>query len=377
MVMKYPTSSNIRIEFNCGTAAGKVYIDNVSLIPIDSTSVFVFKPSTGDILKDGSKFTIQWVALGVPKVNLEYSADSCVTWDTLAQNIDNQGTYSWLVPNKSSENCFIRLKNASKDSILGISSRFIINKFGVTVKAGELITNGNFQKNSQGLMSGWTTSLKGGKGQAAVSSDGMYELSITDPGSSMDAIILSQDGGLPMLGGKEYSLSFDAFANGNRSMAVKLIAEGDSLPLFDSTVVLPAVKGELSFKMTAAADALVKLVFCMGGSRASIFMDNVSFYTGPKPMATGAFKPALFPRADAMFIIKPSGKKVGFFIGNASHAVIDIYDLQGSLVRNLSSVTRSILWDGMTMNGAAVSRGTYIAVLHSNAIRTARRFTMK
>jgi hypothetical protein len=371
MVMKFATSSDIRIEFNCGTDVGKVYFDNVSMVEMDSMDVFVFKPFSGDILKAGSRFNIEWLALGAPAITLEYSADSGATWDSIAKNIDNLGAYSWTVPDKSSEKCFIRIKNAAKDSVLGTSGKFQVNKFGVAIRTGELITNGRFTKKLQN----WTTDFKGSKGQANVTSTEMYELSVTEPGSSLGAIVLSQDG-LPMLGGKSYTLSFDAFANGNRSIEVKVFAEGDSLPILDSTVALPTVKGEISFNVTADKDALVKLALCMGGSRANVFLDNISFYTGPKPVV-GAFAPASQQKCAAVTLaVRSSSKGITFIIGKRADGVIGIYDLRGSLVRNLIA-SGNVRWDGKDMHGAAVSRGAYVAVLHSGAVRTARQFVVK
>jgi hypothetical protein len=372
MALKYPTASNIRIEFNCGNGVGKVYIDNVSLIQMDSVDVFVFKPSSGDIVKSGSKFNIEWLALKVTTVNLQYSADSGASWDSIARNVDNLGAYSWTVPEKSSENCFIRLQNTANDSILATSSKFQINKFGVAVKTGELITNGRFINKLQG----WTTTFSGAQGQADVSADGIYELSITEPGSSLKTIELSQ-GSLPMLGGKEYTLSFNAFANGNRSVELKLIAEGDSTPFFDSTLTLPTVTRELSYRITSSKDALVKLAIEMGGSRAGVFIDNISFYTGPKP-AVGAFTTKLSPATgpDGSFTIKPCGRGVCFVVGKIPDGIISIYSIQGSLVRNLPATQRT-LWDGKNAHGAAVARGAYIAMLKSKSIRSLRQFIMK
>jgi hypothetical protein len=371
MGMKQPTASNIRIEFNCGNGPGKIYIDNVSLIQMDSVDVFVFKPSSGDILKSGSKFNIEWLALKVTTVNLQYSTDSGSTWDSIAKNIDNLGAYSWTVPEKSSENCFVRLKNAANDSVLATSSRFQINKFGVAVKTGELVTNGRFVNKLQG----WTTAFNGAQGQANVSS-GTYELSVTEPGSSLKTIELSQ-GGLPMLGGKEYTLSFNAYANGNRSIELKLIPEGDTTPIFDSTLALPTVSTELTYRFTSPKDALVKLAIEMGGSRAGVFIDNISFYTGPKP-TVGVFNITLSRPTgpDGSFAIRLCGRSVYFVVGKMPIGVISIYTIQGSLVRNVP-ITERTLWDGKNAHGAAVARGVYVAMLKSNSIRSIRQFILK
>jgi hypothetical protein len=371
MVMSYPTTATMRIEFNCSNDKGNVYFDNVSLIEMDSSGVYIFKPSSGMILKAGSKFNIEWMAATVTNIDLDFSSDSGAKWDSIVGNIDNLGAYSWLVPDKSSERCLVRIKNAANDSVLGVSTMFQINKFGMIVKSGELIANGAFTNKLQP----WKTDITGtAQGQANIQ-NGMYGISITEPGSSLKSILLSQSG-IPVLGGKEYNLAFEAFANGNRSMAISVFAENDTVPLFDSTFDLPSVKKELDFKFTPSNDALVRVEFEMGGSRASVFLDNVSMYTGPKPVAVADGFARAQISTGLTFGIRPIGKSISFSAGKGLSGSISIYNLKGSLIRNVP-ITESALWDGKNTQGASVSRGAYVAVLRSVGARSVRQFIVR
>ncbi len=371
MIMSYPTATNIRIEFNCGNDKGNVYFDNISLIEMDSTGVYIFKPSSGMILKSGSKFNIEWMAAKVTNIDLDFSADSGATWDSIVNNIDNLGAYSWLVPEKSSEKCLVRIKNATNDSILGVSTAFQINKFGMIVKSGELIGNGDFSNKLQSWKSAFNAPAQG---QTNIQ-NGIFGISVTEPGPDLSSIQLSQSG-LPVLGGKEYNLTFQAFANGNRSMAVAVFAENDTAALFDSTFELPSVKKEIAFKFTPSGDAVVRVEFQMGGSRASVFLDNVSMYTGPKPVSINNPSARSLAPAGVSFGIRPLGKGVSFTAGKGRTGSILIYNLQGSLMRTMP-ISESARWDGKDARGVSVSRGAYVAVLKASGVRSVRQFMMR
>ncbi|MBN1575079.1 MAG: carbohydrate binding domain-containing protein [Chitinispirillaceae bacterium] len=370
IIMKYPTSSNIRIEFNCGNDTGMVYIDNVSLLRMEAAYVFILNPSLGQILKSGSKFNIEWQAVEVPTVDLEYSLDSGETWTMILEEVDNLGLLTWTVPEQSSELCFIRIRNSADDSALGTSAQFQINKFGAAVKTGELIANGTFSNNQQN----WKITSVDAVGQTDFS-DKQFEIDIREPGDSLNAIVLSQ-AGLPVLKGKEYTLSFDVFANGDRSMGIALVAD-DTVRLLDTVVALPTAQHKLSFKFTPEADAIIRLDFLMGGARAGVFIDNVSFYTGPDPSTSGVLAAGYAKAHSDRFTVQPLGAGAVFHTPQDVGGTISIYNLQGMLLRTLQASGRTLFWDGKTCRGVSVARGSYIAALSGRKTRAAARFIIR
>ena len=54
----------------------------------------------------------------IRKVNLYFSVDRGNNWVQIAQNIDNNGQYNWLVPEsiKKSKNCLVKVE--STDSVI-------------------------------------------------------------------------------------------------------------------------------------------------------------------------------------------------------------------------------------------------------------------
>jgi hypothetical protein len=371
IIMKYPTSANIRIEFNCGNDTGKVFIDNVSLVRLENANVFIFNPSLGSILKTGSKYNIEWHAKDVSTIDLEFSSDSMKNWTTIFDGIDNLGVVSWQVPDSSSEKCFIRIRNSMNDSVIGFSSQFVINAFGTPVKTGELVVNGSFANN----MHGWKTSfIDNSQGQASTS-DQIFRLSISQQGVDYSSIVLSQSD-IPVLKDKEYTFSFDAYANGTRSMKVKVILGDDSIASIDTVLVLPSVSKRMEYKFTSPRDAIARLEFHIGGSRASVFLDNVSFYTGklPLPVTTA---PLQF-HAKGRFSAFSSGAGVITFKNcNSANATVAIYSLKGELIQKLASDTKQLHWDGRTISGKHAISGTYIAVLAAPKIQQSCRFLLK
>lgn len=64
-------------------------------------------PNGGEILTAGSEVTIRWSANSTDTVRLEYSPDGGMLWKLISP-IATGGEYNWVVPNDSSDKCFVR-----------------------------------------------------------------------------------------------------------------------------------------------------------------------------------------------------------------------------------------------------------------------------
>ena len=248
-----------------------------------------------------------------------------------------------------------------------MSAQFQINKFGAAVKTGELIDNGSFSNNQQG----WKITSNVTLGQTNFS-DKMFVLEIGEPGDSLNDIILSQSG-LPVLGGKGYTFSFEAFANGTRTMGIKVVAD-DTVPLLDTIITLPTVPEKRSFKFTPDVDAMARVEFQMGGARAGIFIDNVSFFTGPDP--SGVIATPLVNATNGRFTALSTGNGVLFLLPRGVTGTVSVYNLHGMLLRTLTSAGQ-VLWDGKNSRGARVARGTCIVTLTGKNTRFATKFVVR
>jgi photosystem II stability/assembly factor-like uncharacterized protein len=67
----------------------------------------------------GSTVYISWNSVGISNVNLYFSSDGGNSYSNIVSNYVNTGYYNWTVPNATSTNCYIKIKDASsslKDS---------------------------------------------------------------------------------------------------------------------------------------------------------------------------------------------------------------------------------------------------------------------
>jgi len=367
IIMKYTTSENNRIEFNCGNDTGNVFIDNVSLIKLENSSAFITSPVLGAILKSGTLVTIEWQVREASTVDLEFSDDSGITWSTAFEQIENSGAVAWTVPVGRSERCFIRVRNAETDSVLGVSAQFGVNAFGAPVKSGELVVNGLFVNNLQG----WNTSFNNAQGSLD-GADGMCRIRISEPGETLAAIILSQSG-IPVLKDQAYTLSYNAFTNGMRDMGVRVLGEEDTVTLVDTAIALPSVAGRKLLWFTARKDALVRLEFLMGGSRADIFLDDVSVVSGTllNVVSTRA------PRDQAAFFTaRHIGTSVEFVNCSSPGGTVAIYTLAGALIHTIPVGKARVVWN-VSQQRQVVSTGCYIAQYSAPGKRAYCTFTVK
>jgi hypothetical protein len=94
------------------------------LIPIT-----VVSPNGKENWKAGSAQQITWTTNGVDSVKLAYSTDAGKSWMAITDSAITGNSYSWKIPNTPSTACFVRISNASADSIFDTSdSAFSISK---------------------------------------------------------------------------------------------------------------------------------------------------------------------------------------------------------------------------------------------------------
>jgi len=96
-------------------------------------------PNGGETWYAGTTQSVTWIASSVfnSTVNLTYSLDSGVTWNTIANNVSNSGAYTWTIPNVNSDKAFVKVANASNVAY------FDINNAPFTLRPYVRITNPN------------------------------------------------------------------------------------------------------------------------------------------------------------------------------------------------------------------------------------------
>ncbi|MEN6446019.1 MAG: SBBP repeat-containing protein [Candidatus Cloacimonas sp.] len=69
-------------------------------------------------LQAGRNYTINWTVSGINMVNLAYSCDAGVTWNSIASALPaNLGTYEWTVPNISASTCYLKVSDSAQPAI--------------------------------------------------------------------------------------------------------------------------------------------------------------------------------------------------------------------------------------------------------------------
>ncbi len=85
-----------------------------SLASTEPITVTVTAPNGGETLRIGETFTITWTSTGIiGDVLIEYTYDNGSNWSTIADSVDNTGSYVWTVPATLSTTCKVRISEAS------------------------------------------------------------------------------------------------------------------------------------------------------------------------------------------------------------------------------------------------------------------------
>lgn len=75
-------------------------------------------PPTNAKLQTGTSYELNWLATGVSTVNLEYSFDAGVSWNSIAASLSaTQGTCSWTVPQTSAALCYIKISDSNDSTV--------------------------------------------------------------------------------------------------------------------------------------------------------------------------------------------------------------------------------------------------------------------
>jgi len=78
------------------------------------TALNVIYPNDNSILQYNCQDTIKWIDCGdIENVDIDISSDGGNSWDILAENIENDGAYEFIVPGYISDYCIIRLTDSN------------------------------------------------------------------------------------------------------------------------------------------------------------------------------------------------------------------------------------------------------------------------
>ncbi len=114
-----------------------IYLDDIQILKVLNPSLTLISPNGGEQWLVGSQQTITWESQDINHVKIEYSLDNADTWNLIAASVAaSEKGYNWQVPDSSSKSCFIKISNASNDSLFDIND----NNFSIIDPAITLVT---------------------------------------------------------------------------------------------------------------------------------------------------------------------------------------------------------------------------------------------
>ena len=97
--------------------------DAVFTILAGVSEITILQPNTADILYAGASYEVQWSSrfLGSQYVKMELSLDNGETWAEVEENVLNDGSFDWIVPDTYSTTCLLRLTDMGDDETYDVS----------------------------------------------------------------------------------------------------------------------------------------------------------------------------------------------------------------------------------------------------------------
>jgi hypothetical protein len=113
------TQCKLRISETGNSSNHDVSANTFSIV--ESPTVTVVYPNGGETFGVGKTEVIKWRSNSITSVKLEYSINSGSSWTTIATSSASTGSYSWIIPNVNSNQCRIRISDASRAAIYDVS----------------------------------------------------------------------------------------------------------------------------------------------------------------------------------------------------------------------------------------------------------------
>jgi hypothetical protein len=93
--------------------------------------VTILSPKENDVVQTGTPYEILWKAEPAESefganVTVEFSKDGGKSWETVAENVPNNGKYAWKVAKVESAQCKIRIFSQYRPKYRGTSGNFRI-----------------------------------------------------------------------------------------------------------------------------------------------------------------------------------------------------------------------------------------------------------
>ncbi len=122
-----PSINSDECKFKVTSLDGKIVAES-PLFKIGNPTGSIIFPNGGEVFCMGAAYAIKWTTKYVNKIVLEYSVDNGKSWKRITLgNLDAKiGKYVWKVPNKTSNECLVRIKPTFTDVSIDVSDNVFV-----------------------------------------------------------------------------------------------------------------------------------------------------------------------------------------------------------------------------------------------------------
>ena len=341
-VMRQPTDQDVRLEFNCGKATGKITIRNVRLVKYTDQIMRITAPGADEILYEGVPYTVAWSSINVNKgIKIDFSIDNGDTWKTIGTLNNDSGSFVWVPGATYSPWCRIRVSSLENDSVFDLNE----GPFEVA-PLREMVKGGSFSR----LTEKWSFGVYDGSATGEIIHDSLYRVNIENSADEYWQIQLTQNG-IPLEHDQRYRFSFTAYAENPTDIKINIGMDHEPFSsYFDTTQWIVALSTTpqqhvFLFTMKEQSDSNCRLEFNFGKSSGEIFIDQVSLvpqYVASTRFADPITAPAL--REQTQLLI--TGKYRVRFAADDNHPrweFMQVIDLKGrtlGILRKQSSAQK-------------------------------------
>ncbi|MDP4196110.1 MAG: T9SS type A sorting domain-containing protein, partial [Bacteroidota bacterium] len=130
-------STQCKIRISDTSNVGTYDISDNNFQISEAPSITILYPNGKEKFATGTKETIKWKSNNVNNVKIEYSINNGSDWNLIVSSIASTGTYTWLVPNVSSNLCKVRISDVTKADVFDASDSLfsIANTPKITITA--------------------------------------------------------------------------------------------------------------------------------------------------------------------------------------------------------------------------------------------------
>ena len=376
----FPSASNANwIWSEEKTDAGELYLRGGFTVGPQEPFLELSVPNGGEEWQVGNAHQVRWTSVGsINAVRLEYSTDGGAGWLEIVSSTNNDGSYSWTVPDAISDNCLVRISDAADGEPFDESNGVFSIKPEVVIVPGDLEITINCDDEYQLWVNGqfvgentlWSEAKTydvpalSGKNVLAV-----FAKNIGGPGGLIAQV--SVDGAIVIETDNTWRRSLGAL----QPAWIDLYYDDsgwDTAIEHGSYGIDPWGRWILGFPNNSNAQwvwnedirDVVQKEWYFRGSFNLNFLKNVQ--------NQGNIEKDIMPDRFALLQNYPnpfnSETIIQYQIPSSEHVIIKIYDIVGQEIQILTNEKKEpgfyqIIWNGTNNQGSEISSGIYIAVI--------------